>query len=88
MISEFTPTSQRGAVISIYGAIYTLAGMLAPMVMGAMVQQAAAPIDGYMKGFVINGIILIVSGLLGLLLLWPDTELARLRRGTLQEKLA
>jgi MFS family permease len=88
MIGEFTPTSQRGAVLSIYGAIYTLAGIIAPVVMGAMVQQAEAPIDGYMKGFVINGIILIVSGLLGLLLLWPDTELARLRRGVLQEKLA
>lgn len=88
MISEFTPTSQRGAVISIYGAIYTLAGIIAPVVMGAMVQQAAAPINGYMKGFVINGVILVVSGLLGLLLLWPDTELARLRRSALQAKFA
>src|SRR5579863_645557 len=34
MISEFTPVSQRAAVISIYGAIYTLAGVLAPAVMG------------------------------------------------------
>jgi MFS family permease len=75
-------------VISIYGAIYTLAGILAPVVMGAMVQQAEVPIDGYMKGFVINGVILIVSGLLGLLLLWPNTELARLRRNSLQTKLA
>ena len=47
--------------------------------MGAIGQQAVTPIDGYMKGFVINGFILIVSGLLGLLLLRPDTELARLR---------
>ena len=30
MLGEFTPVSQRGAVISIYGAIYTLAGILAP----------------------------------------------------------
>ena len=30
MIGEFTPVSQRGAVIAIYGAIYTLAGILAP----------------------------------------------------------
>src|SRR5579863_4102633 len=35
MISEFTPVSQRGAVIAIYGAIYTLAGILAPAVMGS-----------------------------------------------------
>ena len=30
MLGEFTPVSQRGAVISIYGAIYTLAGIIAP----------------------------------------------------------
>jgi len=88
MIGEFTPTSQRGAVISIYGAIYTLAGIIAPMVMGSMVQSAATPIDGYITGFATNGVILIVSGLLGLLLIWPNTELARLRGAALQPKLA
>ena len=31
MIGEFTPVSQRGAVIAIYGALYTLAGILAPI---------------------------------------------------------
>ena len=30
MLGEFTPVQQRGAVIAIYGAIYTLAGMIAP----------------------------------------------------------
>ena len=88
MISEFTPTSQRGAVIAIYGAIYTLAGIIAPFVMGSLIQNAAVPLDGYIKGFVVNGVILIASGLSGLLLLWPDTELARLRGSTLQPKLA
>src|SRR6201747_552252 len=78
MLGEFTPVSQRGAVISIYGAIYTLAGILAPTVMGSVIQRAAVPIDGYMTGFVINGVIMISSGLLGLLLLWPNSERARL----------
>ena len=88
MISEFTPTSQRGAVIAIYGAIYTLAGIIAPFVMGNIIQNAAVPLDGYITGFVVNGVILIVSGLLGLLMLRPDTELARLRGTALQPKLA
>ena len=71
MIAEFTPVSQRGAVIAIYGAIYTLAGIAAPWVMGGVIQRAAVPLDGYMTGFTINAVILIASGLLGLLLLWP-----------------
>ena len=82
MLGEFTPVSQRGAVIAIYGALYTLAGIFAPMVMGRVIQNAATPLDGYMTGFFINGAILIVSGLLGLLLLRPDSERARLMRAS------
>jgi MFS family permease len=78
MIGEFAPVSQRGALMAIYGAIYTLAGIIAPIVMGKMVQNAADPLDGYMLGFTINAVILVISGLLGLLLLWPNTERARL----------
>jgi MFS family permease len=78
MLGEFTPVSQRGAVIAIYGAIYTLAGVLAPWVMGKVIQNAATPMEGYLTGFTINAVILITSGLLGLLLLWPNTERARL----------
>jgi MFS family permease len=78
MLGEFTPVSQRGAVISIYGAIYTLAGIIAPTVMGSVIQRAAVPLDGYMTGFTINAVIMVASGLLGLLLLWPNSERARL----------
>jgi len=88
MLSEFTPVSQRGAVISIYGAIYTLAGIIAPSVMGKVIQRAAVPLDGYLTGFTINAVILVVSGLLGLLLLWPNTERARLMGEVPQPKFA
>src|SRR5471030_207300 len=88
MLGEFTPVAQRGAVISIYGAIYTLAGILAPFVMGSVIQRAAVPLDGYMTGFTINAVILIASGLLGLLLLWPNTERARLLLQKPQPKFA
>jgi MFS transporter, ACS family, D-galactonate transporter len=88
MLGEFTPVAQRGAVISIYSAIYTLAGILAPSVMGSVIQRAAVPLDGYMNGFTINAVVLVVSGLLGLLLLWPNTERARLVGEVPQPKFA
>jgi hypothetical protein len=75
-------------VIAIYGAIYTLAGIAAPWVMGGVIQRAAVPLDGYMTGFTINAVILIASGLLGLLLLWPNTERARLMARVPQPKFA
>jgi MFS family permease len=78
MLGEFTPVSQRGAVLAIYGAIFTVAGILAPYVMGNVIQGSANRLDGYMMGFTINGVVLVTSGLLGLLLLWPNTERARL----------
>jgi len=88
MIGEFTPVSQRGAVIAIYGALYTLAGIVAPVVMGSVIQRAGGMLDGYMMGYTINAVILASSGLLGLLLLWPNTERARLLTQRAQPKLA
>jgi MFS family permease len=78
MLSEFTPVSQRGAIIAIYGALYSLAGVVAPYVMGNVIQGSANLHDGYTTGFTINACIMIASGLLGLALLWPNTERARL----------
>ena len=88
MIGEFTPVSQRGAVIAIYGALYTLAGILAPTVMGSVIQRSANMLDGYMTGFTINAVIMVASGLLGLALLWPNTERARLVAASGQPKFA
>jgi MFS family permease len=88
MLGEFTPVQQRGAVIAIYGAIYTLAGIIAPSVMGAVIQHAAVPVDGYMTGFTINAVVMIVSGLLGLLLMWPNSERTRLLAQAAQPKFA
>jgi MFS family permease len=88
MIGEFSPVSQRGAVIAIYGAIYTLAGILAPSVMGSVIQRAGTVLDGYMTGYTINAFIMIASGVLGLLLLWPNTERARLLGEATQPKFA
>jgi MFS family permease len=88
MLGEFTPVSQRGAVLAIYGAIFTLAGILAPSIMGRVIQNASGLLEGYVTGYVINGTIMVASGLLGLLLLWPDTERARLMRQAPEPKFA
>ena len=49
--------------------------------MGDVIQHAATPMAGYMTGFTINAAIMAGSGVLGLLLLWPNTERARLAAG-------
>ena len=88
MLGEFTPVAQRGAVLAIYGAIYTIAGVVAPSVMGRVIQSSANQLDGYLMGFTINAVILVSSGVLGLLLLWPNTERAKLMAQSVQPKFA
>jgi MFS family permease len=80
MLAEFTPVRQRGAIIAIYGAIYTLAGVIAPLLTGSVIERAATPLAGYISGFQILAVILIASGLIGLLLLRPSGERARVLR--------
>lgn len=80
MLAEFTPVKQRGAIIAIYGAIYTLAGIIAPLLTGSVIEGATTPLAGYLAGFRILAFILIAAGVLGLLLLWPNRERARVQR--------
>ena len=54
MLGEFTPVSQRGAVIAIYGALYTLAGILAPYGDGQRDPARRHADRRLMSGFTIN----------------------------------
>ena len=80
MIAEFTPIAQRGAVIAIFGAIYTLAGIIAPYVSGSLIQGAATVLDGYQQGYMVSGSAQIIGGIAGLLLMWPARDRERIRR--------
>jgi MFS family permease len=80
MLSEFTPASQRAAVIAILGAIYSVAGIVAPVVTGTVVENAATPLAGYYHGYAITALVQIGGGLAGLLLLWPASQAAQLSR--------
>ncbi|MEA2833934.1 MAG: hypothetical protein QOG66_2136 [Methylobacteriaceae bacterium] len=88
MLGEFTPIAQRGAIISIYGAIYTLAGIIAPYLMGSVIEGAATPLDGYMNGYRVLAVVLITSGVAGLALLWPNVERARMARAPVVVRVA
>ncbi|GGC59842.1 MFS transporter [Chelatococcus reniformis] len=78
VVSELTPTSQRGAMLAIGNAAGTMAGVLAPAVMGFMIQDAATPLDGFNRGFVTCGIIMMICGLIGMVFIRPERDRARL----------
>jgi MFS transporter, ACS family, D-galactonate transporter len=78
ILSEITPDSQRGAVLAINSAVGTSAGILAPYVMGSIVDGAASAAEGYSNGFVICGLVTLAGGLVGLAFLNPERERAAL----------
>jgi MFS family permease len=80
MISEFTPISQRAAVIAIFGAIYTLAGIIAPYVSGSLIEGAPTVLEGYQTGYMVCAAMQIAGGVAGLALMWPAADRERIRR--------
>ena len=79
LIGEISPVGQRGAMLGISNAVYTLAGLIAPWLMGYIVDVGANPADGFRTGFVLAGGLILVGGLLAMLLIDPERDLARFR---------
>ena len=77
VVSEIAPVAQRGAMLAIGTAVSTLAGLLAPYVMGSVVDTAATPLAGFNTGFMICGVIMLVGGLIGMALMRPERETMR-----------
>jgi MFS family permease len=86
MISEYTPVAQRGMMIGLSNAIATSAGIVAPWLMGSVIQGAATAANGYDRGYLIGGIICSSAGLVGALFCRPASECQRLA-GTRQADL-
>ncbi|MEV6229705.1 MFS transporter [Saccharopolyspora shandongensis] len=76
--SEISPARQRGAVLSIYTAAATTAGLIAPYVTGRIIEAAATPATGYTIGFTVAGVLLLLGGLLAALIVRPERDARRL----------
>jgi ACS family D-galactonate transporter-like MFS transporter len=74
VVSEIAPVAQRGALLAIGTAVSTSSGLLAPYVMGSVVETAATPLNGFNTGFTICGVIMLVGGVIGMALMHPERE--------------
>jgi hypothetical protein len=77
VVSEIAPVAQRGALLAIGTAFSTTAGLLAPYIMGSVVETAPTPLDGFNTGFMICGVIMLVGGVIGMALMRPERETIR-----------
>jgi len=78
VVSEITPVAQRGALLAISTAVSTSAGLLAPYVMGSVVESASTPLAGFNLGFGICGLVMLAGGAIGMALMHPEREAERL----------
>jgi MFS transporter, ACS family, D-galactonate transporter len=76
ILSEITPVSQRGAILAINSAVGTSAGIIAPYLMGSVIEGAASAAQGYSDGFTVCGVVTLVGGLIGIIFLRPEKERA------------
>ena len=77
VVAEITPAAQRGAVLAIGTAIASSGGLLAPYIMGSVIESAATPLDGFNTGFFICGIIMLIGGAIAMALVNPEREARR-----------
>ncbi|UFX43927.1 MFS transporter [Bradyrhizobium sp. 41S5] len=78
--AEIVPSRQRGAMLAIGTAVTTLAGPSAPIIMGRIIDASATAVDGFRFGFLIAGMIVIISALIGLALINPEADIRRFRK--------
>ena len=89
IVSELTPQPQRAAMLAITTSFVTLAGVLSPLIMGSLIEDAATANAGYEKGYVILGGLLLAGGIIGLLFIRPEADRKRLAmRAVVQPGLA
>jgi MFS family permease len=78
MVGSVSPNAQRGAMLAILNSFASIAGVMAPVVTGRLIQNATgSAASGYEHGFALSGTLLVIGGLVGLLWVNPEKSLAR-----------
>lgn len=80
MLGEFIPDGQRAGMIATYGALYAISAILAPSVMGYLVQHGTTLLSGYQRGFMVAAAVQLSCALIGMVLLAPAVDRARIAR--------
>ncbi len=76
LLAEVAPIRQRGAVLGVNTAITTMAGPLAPVVMGLVVDAGASPGAGFRTALLLAGALAILGGIAGFFLIDPEADRA------------
>ncbi|MYU20470.1 MFS transporter [Streptomyces sp. SID8352] len=78
MSTELAPVRRRGGVLGAYTAVYSLAGVVQPVLTGRLIDTAGSPADGYRHAFTLTGLLLVAGGVVFMALVRPERDRARL----------
>ncbi|MCX5394571.1 MFS transporter [Streptomyces sp. NBC_00094] len=77
-LADVVPAKQRGTVFGIITGIYSLGGVVAPLVMGRLVDSGESVALGYGDGFLVLGVTMIIGAAAALTLVDPARDAAKL----------
>ncbi|MGW8762927.1 MFS transporter [Streptomyces sp. NPDC055815] len=77
-VADVAPAKQRGMVFGVITAVYSMGGVVAPIVIGKLVASGESVALGYGSGFLVLGVTMIVGALAALFLVNPDRDAARI----------
>jgi MFS family permease len=82
IIGEVTPTSQRGALLSISNAVATVGTLPAPIVTGWLIESTSglSSAHGYELGFGLTGALMVLGAAVGFIWNNPERSILRLAR--------
>jgi MFS family permease len=84
LLSEISPVGQRGAVLGLSNAVFSISGLIAPWLTGHIVDVGIDPAAGFRQGFLFAGCLICAGGVLSAVLINPASDLARFSEGGLR----
>ncbi|MEU5979167.1 MFS transporter [Streptomyces sp. NPDC047315] len=79
-LADVIPAKQRSMAFGILTAVYSLGGVIAPVVIGRLVASGETAAAGYGDGFMLLGAVMTVAATAALFLTSPDRDAAKLVR--------
>ena len=76
-IADIVHPGKRGPILGFLVAFYSMAGVLAPLVLGYFVGNATDKITGYGHGFALTGILMTLGGAAATFLVRPEHDAAK-----------
>jgi MFS transporter, ACS family, hexuronate transporter len=75
IITLVTPTAHRGAILGTFVAVSTLPGLIAPLVIGLIIQAAGRDVaSGFYHAYLLASLLLLISGIAFVACTRPDDE--------------